>query len=37
MQFHQLQKGEKIYHLPLVVFEIFDFEEGRTRKIQKIN
>ena len=27
--------GEKIFHLPRVVFEILDFEEGRIRNYQK--
>ena len=28
--------GEKIFYFHRVDFEIFDFEEGRTRNFQKI-
>ena len=27
--------GEKIFYLPRVVFEVLDFEEGRTINFQK--
>ena len=34
--FRRFQIEVKIFHLPRVVFEIFNVEEGRTRKMQKI-
>ena len=33
-QFHQLQIGEKKYHLSRVLFDLSDFEESATEKFQ---
>ena len=34
--FHQLRIREKIFNLPRVVFEILDFQAGRTKNFQKM-